>query len=69
MNEYCCLLILPPFSSRIHSLTLSFYRKRVPVAAVPVADDEEELFPDEENMISASEDEVKAAHTESYGQF
>lgn len=59
--EYCCFLILPPFfPSRIHSITLSFHRKRVPVAAVPV-EDEEGLSPDEENMISASEDEVTAS--------
>lgn len=33
------------------------------MAAVLVDDDEEELSPDEENMISASEDEVRHTHT------
>lgn len=39
------------------------------MAAVLVDDDEEELSPDEENMISASEDEVRHTHTRSYSQF
>lgn len=52
-------------SSWIHLIILFFHRKRVQMAAVPVDDDddEEELSVDEENMISASEDEVKDTHS------